>query len=1340
MTSIRILRFAAGLAATALAASVPLPARAPASVSRSGEALAVAATGGVIATFFRLVDNGDQDGFADTNETVDVFFTLLNRTDTNLTGVQARIIASDPKIDCVDQVVAVGSVAAHSNAAPVSFRFKVDSQANRSAPTQDYAVTFDLLFTSNELTNPFSQTLTLDLDLDVLGPAAPTNAFAEGFEAGFGSFTFQNIDDSRASNFSSHGYRCQYNSPDWFPSSSYGETGCYLGFAAGQTPLNAWHVHSTSAPDGGRAHSGTRSLHYGMHTPGNPNLDTYMLSQLDAIRTTAAIHLAARICQSDPAPDERSCDSVADCVGVGGGPCVPASPELSFKHQVSTMDSRATSTSPGEAADRAVVQVLPSGSATWRTLQPFLNVYDAQGTDDFSNCTFDPIDDGNDEDSYFDPSDPNRYYGPSSTCMPAFAFSYLGDTDEPFALANTGRASDGPGLAGSLGPGTWVESTFDLSEYRGRSVQIRFVFTSIKVSDLMTAEDAFQWNPVPDDDGWYIDDVRITQTLGSASAALAVDAADNSGLLACDLDGDGIAHDLDNCPYRANPGQEDGDADGAGNPCDNCPTIANHGQEDYDHDGLGDACDPCWNDPTNIDPDEDGRCSPVDDCPAVSNPVQEDADADLVGDACDNCPTISNPLQEDANGDGLGDACDPCSQGGDDVDGDGVPCTSDNCPTNWNADQPDYDRDGAGDVCDLCPFDRRNDADADGFCSNADNCPTLWNQTQDPSVRVSAPLSPGSDVTAFAAASDDRTVVYETRLGAVRTLYRLSRTTGTVSRLNPPESTESFAIAPDGSTAVFQSDEEGDGRYDLRATSLADGATWLLTGHRNSSISFQISPGSSWVVSWATDYQLYSVPIYGGILRRISGPLALGGQVLPGWRITPDGSRLVYRADQDVNDVVELYSVPIAGGPWEKLNAPLVGAQDVVAFLSSPDGSRVVYQTLDGAGRTLYSVPADGGPAVRLSPVDTDPLEFWMSPDGSRVVYRTPQLYSVSLHGGAPVSLGGVAQSLQFTTDGHTVVFRNSSGQLFSVDIDGGNLREIAPRSGTFAPTPDGSRIVFTGDLITPGVFDLYHVATGGGPITKLSPVLVPGGNVQSFAMTPDGSSVIYLADQEVDDRDELYAVPLAGGSPLELNGPLVTGGDVSDGSYRSSADGSAVYFLADRFTAGADELFLRSLVPDADSDGVLDLCDLCRGVADPAQTDADGDGFGAACECDDAHAATHPFAVEVNDGLDNQCLGEVGSGLVDEISGIAGFLDSGDRTVFSWPEQAGATLYQVVRATTAGFTSGCAAGETAAPRFVDAMAPSSGQTFFYLVRPLLLHTGSFGADSEGRLRTVPCL
>ena len=61
----------------------------------------------------------------------------------------------------------------------------------------------------------------------------------------------------------------------------------------------------------------------------------------------------------------------------------------------------------------------------------------------------------------------------------------------------------------------------------------------------------------------------------------------------------------------------------------------------------------------------------------------------------------------------------------------------------------------------------------------------------------------------------------------------------------------------------------------------------------------------------------------------------------------------------------------------------------------------------------------------------------------------------------------------------------------------------------------------------------------------------------------------------------------------------------------------------------------------DSDSDGVPDISDNCPFVANTSQINNDGDGYGAACDCDDTQTGIHPGAIEIpDDGIDQDCSG----------------------------------------------------------------------------------------------------
>ena len=468
---------------------------------------------------------GDPDGFADTNETINLAVQFANKSGVDVDDLTATLGTNSPNIECVTRsAITVGSLAngALSNTANYpAFQFKV-ANVNRTGLNQVFQATFTITMRSNKfdaLTR--STNITLDLDLNAAGTQT-TSAFIEDFEvsSGLHLFTTDTIDAGKNSIAKSTGYRCQYNDPfglnsnDPYPSN----LDCFLGFTADSTAgVNDWHVHNSTMGGMGRAFTGTRSLHWGVHlSASSPSLDVYRFKQLDAVKTINPVNM----------------------------PLSAASPELNFAQQVSFLTSTDVNVTPGETPDRGVVEVQLASSGVpvgnWIKIYPYVNVYDEQGTDDFSNCVFDPIDDGNDEKSFFDPTDPLRSHGPSSTCFPEFTFGHQGDTDyrHRFDPGAIGFASDGPGLQGCSGagclpantsttifnPGTWVRPRFSLNPFAGRTIRLRFLATTIALATTQTTNLFLQGGDRVGDDGWYIDDVHIDQAL-AAALTLSIDTA-----------------------------------------------------------------------------------------------------------------------------------------------------------------------------------------------------------------------------------------------------------------------------------------------------------------------------------------------------------------------------------------------------------------------------------------------------------------------------------------------------------------------------------------------------------------------------------------------------------------------------------------------------------------------------------------------------------------------------------------------------------------------------------------------------------------------------------------------
>lgn len=393
-----------------------------------------------------------------------------------------------------------------------------------------------------------------------------------------------------------------------------------------------------------------------------------------------------------------------------------------------------------------------------------------------------------------------------------------------------------------------------------------------------------------------------------------------------------------------------------------------------------------------------------------------------------------------------------------------------------------------------------------------------------------------------------------------------------------------FQVAPDGSRVVYRADQDVDGAFELFSVALEGGPPVRLNAPLAAGGSvgqdfvhaLRISPDGSRVVYWADQdadevFELFSVPLDGSQPPvRLNGALAPGGDVLlssppftpnPFWpQVSPDGSAAVYRADQDADGVIELYSVLLDGSAAPvRLDAPLGPAGDVFSAQISRDSAWVLYVAQRGAigPAELFRVPLHGTPARARRTDERNRLNLPLDP-----------FEGVSL-----VSIG---------PDGERVAYQANPGggngdQLFSVRIDGSepSLPLSAPADGvvfTSTVDPSGERVVYLA-ATSDESFDskLFSVPIDGSEERVRISTLSALGYVRGFEPTPDASRVVYTFELVGGPpAAELHSAPMDGSAAAVKLNPAGT----RTVAFRLVPDSHHVVYLQASLPAGPFELY----------------------------------------------------------------------------------------------------------------------------------------------------------------------
>ena len=349
-------------------------------------------------------------------------------------------------------------------------------------------------------------------------------------------------------------------------------------------------------------------------------------------------------------------------------------------------------------------------------------------------------------------------------------------------------------------------------------------------------------------------------------------------------------------------------------------------------------------------------------------------------------------------------------------------------------------------------------------------------------------------------------------------------------------------FAPDGERVAFVGNLESAGSYELFTVRL-DGTGWVkLSGPLvpgGSAYAPRWSPTSE-RIAWTADaiqagrHEGFTNLAAGGDLRQVSGAMVAGGDVSAvTW--SGDGTRIAFRGDLLQDGVYELFAADARGLARIRLSGPmpvvgLLTVGDVYEFGWTPDGTRIAYtadQEVDEV-LDLYvtdTLVADGATKVSGAHAATGTVQgFSFSPTSDRIAFRGDlvvdghaEAFTVPVGGGPRTTVSGAIVpngyvfSASFTSDGARVLFRadvdgTNTFDLFCAPAGGGPRTNLSHLGGPGHVTQEvhvaiGGRVVFVGDLDTTNLDELYAVEPDGSDLVRISAPLGAGGAVLKVAV-----------------------------------------------------------------------------------------------------------------------------------------------------------------------------------------------------------------------------------------------
>ena len=346
--------------------------------------------------------------------------------------------------------------------------------------------------------------------------------------------------------------------------------------------------------------------------------------------------------------------------------------------------------------------------------------------------------------------------------------------------------------------------------------------------------------------------------------------------------------------------------------------------------------------------------------------------------------------------------------------------------------------------------------------------------------------------------------------------------------------------------------------------------------------------------------ELWLVAVGTGAARRISNDPPGVFSAAPVF--SPDGNAVIHQSNRA--GATNLWAVRVSGGALTRITTgagpdelPSVARDGTLAFSSARSRTAIfVHDLLSGATRQLatttallwapsfssdgrditfsrgeldgswhiWTVPASGGNARRLTFGPLPEIYSRFSPDGEWIVYNTwsngpDRIWRVGRAGGPPQPLTPARaeddQYADFSRDGRWMAFaRTENGKtgIYIAHADGTEARPLVPPEATVpAWSPDSRWVAFSRSRRF-NVGGIYVIRADGAGLLRLS-------ETGSWPVWwPDGKRLAYL-DMATDGSEQIFTVPTDGGKPAPLGAVHFSG---ANNKFDIAPDGHSLAFF----------------------------------------------------------------------------------------------------------------------------------------------------------------------------------